>query len=215
MHHDSNQSENKPNNPLAGSKFGEDDVELLAQETLFKGFFQMVEVKVRHKLFAGGWTNEISREIFYRGNAAAAIIYDPKLDQVGLIEQFRIGALDSELGPWCLEVVAGMIEPGESPEELISRELREEAGIEKADLVFITSYYSTPGGCNEKIDLYCAFCDLSNAEGLFGLEEENEDIRLHVIPAEDVFESMLSNRTNNAATLIGLQWLQLNRSKYR
>ncbi len=202
-------------NPIDENVFGETDYDVVEEETVFQGFFRMVKVKVRHKLFSGGWTNEISREIFCRGDAAAAILYDPKLDKIGLIEQFRIGALDSKLGPWCLEVVAGMIEEGETPEALIRREIKEEAGIDDAELIFITSYYSTPGGCNEKIDLFCALCDLSAAEGVFGLEEENEDIRLHVINADDVFASMLSNRTNNAATLIGLQWLQFNRARYQ
>ena len=201
--------------PLKPAKYDNNDLEIVSKDTVFQGFFRMVKVRLKHRLFSGGWSDEMSREIFHRGHAAAAILYDPERDLIGLVEQFRIGALDSEMGPWCLEVVAGIIEEGETPEQLVVRELKEEAGIEKAKLVHVTSYYSTPGGCNEKIHLYCALCDLADAEGVYGLEEENEDICLHVIPADDVFKVMLKDRTNNAATLIGLQWLQLNRESLR
>lgn len=192
--------------------FSKNDVEISEEKIVFDGFFKMHQTTLRHKLFAGGWSGEISREIFHRGQASAAILYDPKHDLVGLIEQFRVGALDSESGPWCLEVVAGMLEAGETPEGLIRRELREEAGIDDAELIPITSYYSTPGGCSEKVHLYCALCDLASAGGIHGLDYENEDILLHIYPAKEVFAVMLDSSMNNAATLIGLQWLQFNRT---
>lgn len=186
------------------------DVDIVSEEVVWNGFFKMYKLRLKHKRFNGEWTEEISRELFHRGHAAAAVVYDPKLHAIGLIEQFRIGAIDSEFSPWCLEVVAGMVEPDESIDSLILRELEEEAGITDARLIPISTYYSTPGGCNEKIHLYCALADLKKAEGNFGLEAENEDIYFHVFPAEEVFRGMLQGRTNNAATLIGLQWLQLN-----
>lgn len=195
---------------LFKSQLTEKDVEIVKEETVWSGFFKMYKLCLRHKRFNGEWTEEISRELFHRGHAAAAVVYDPKSHKIGLIEQFRIGAIDSSLSPWCLEAVAGMVEPDESIEDLIQRELEEEAGIKNAKLVHISTYYSTPGGCNEKIHLYCALADLDDAEGNFGLDVENEDIYFHVFPAEEVFRDMLNGRTNNAATLIGLQWLQLN-----
>ena len=191
------------------SSFGVKDVEILAKETVFQGFFRMVKLRLRHRLFNGGWGEELSREVFDRGDAGAAILFDPVGKKIGLIEQFRSGALNSEFGPWCLEVVAGMMEEGETAEELVRRELLEEAGISQAELLPISSYYSTPGGCSEKIHLYCAICNLEGAEGTFGLASESEDIRLHVLDATEVFAQMLDSRANNAATLIGLQWLQL------
>lgn len=191
------------------------DVEINAEEAVYQGFFTMHELRLKHRLFSGEWSGEISREIFHRGQASAAVLYDPVNDTIGLVEQFRVGALTSEFGPWCLEVVAGMLEPGETPEALMRRELAEEAGIEAAELIHITSYYSTPGGCSEKIHLYCALCDLSAAGGIHGLDDENEDILLHVLPAPSVFAVMLNSRMNNAATLLGLQWLQLHRHTLR
>lgn len=193
------------------AKYSIDDVDIDSKKVVFDGFFTMLAVTLKHRLFGGGWSQTITREIFQRGDASAAILYDPERDLIGLVEQFRIGALDSEYSPWCLEVVAGMMEAGESPEALIRRELHEEAGIDDAELIHITSYYSTPGGCSEKIHLYCALCDLSEAGGIHGLEDENEDILLQVFPAQEVFTVMLNSRMNNAATLLGLQWLQIHR----
>ncbi len=201
--------------PNSRAKFSQRDVQLIDEKVVFDGFFKMHEVTLRHKLFAGGWSGEICREIFHRGHASAAILYDPDTDSIGLVEQFRIGALESEFGPWCLEVVAGMVEEGETPEEVVRRELEEEAGVIAADLVHISSYYSSPGGCSEKIHLYCALCDLSAAGGLHGLDHEHEDIQLHIYQAEEVFAVMLDSRMNNAATLLGLQWLQINRESLR
>ncbi|WP_086933904.1 NUDIX domain-containing protein [Agarilytica rhodophyticola] len=201
--------------PNSKPKFGRDDVKVDSDQVVFDGFFKVNEVKLKHRLFDGGWSDDVVREVFHRGEASAAILYDPKNDIVGLIEQFRVGALDSQYGPWCLEVVAGMLEEGETPEMLIRRELKEEAGIIDTELIHISSYYSTPGGCGEKIHLYCALCDLSNAGGIHGLPSENEDILLHLFSAEEVFAVMLNSRMNNAATLLGLQWLQINRKSLK
>ncbi|MFT7562058.1 MAG: ADP-ribose pyrophosphatase [Flavobacteriales bacterium] len=195
--------------------FQRNDVELVETETAYQGFFRIIKYSIKHRLFNGGWSQVISRELFIRGEAAAAILYDPVLDRIGLVEQFRVGALDSEFGPWCLEAVAGMMEPNETAEGLIRRELVEEAGIEDVRLIPISSYYSTPGGCGEKIHLFCGLCSLDGAGGLFGLPEEGEDIRFQSHAAQDVFDTMLDDRTNNAATLLGLLWLQLNRERLR
>ncbi|WP_096085138.1 NUDIX domain-containing protein [Agaribacterium haliotis] len=200
---------------LQQSELGRADVELVEKSTIFQGFFSMLKFRLRHRLFRGGWSEEISRELFQRGEASAAVLYDAEHDLIGLVEQFRVGALDSEFGPWCLEVVAGMIEQHDSAETTIVKEIREEAGITELKLEPISEYYSTPGGCSEKIHLFCALCDLSEAGGIYGLDEEGEDIRFQVFKPDEVFAQMYRARTNNAATLIGLQWLQLNRQRLR
>src|SRR5690606_40580044 len=89
-------------------QFAAGDFQLLARRTLFQGFFRMEECRVRHRLFRGGWSETYSRELFVRGSAVGVLLYDPGRDLVGLLEQFRVGALDDPAGPWLLEVVAGM-----------------------------------------------------------------------------------------------------------
>ncbi|MBC6906427.1 NUDIX domain-containing protein [Saccharophagus sp. K07] len=196
-------------------KFSRQDVEVVKEEPIYSGFFRLVNVRLRHRLFRGGWSREFSRELFAKAEAASAVVYDPVLDLIGLVDQFRVGTLDSPYGPWTLESVAGMVEEGESPANMMLRELQEEAGLQAKDLLPITGFYPTPGSCNEYTHLFCAICDLSGAGGLFGVDGENEDILFTAYPADDVFNAMLQSRMNNAATLIGLQWLQLNRPRLR
>jgi len=196
-------------------EFKRDDVEIIRREELYKRFFRVEKVFLRHRLFEGGWGSEIGRELFVRGEAVAVVLYDPVRDLIGMVEQFRIGALDEPNGPWCYEVVAGMLEEGESPEEVARRELIEEANVTPYAMEYICNYLSSPGGSDEKLHLYCGLCDLSQAGGVFGLPEEGEDIRVHVFAADDVFAELLNGAFNNAAALICLQWLQINRNRLR
>lgn len=196
-------------------KFTRGDVEVVRRKEMYRDFFYVEKVFLRHKLFNGGWGKEIGRELFVRGEAVGVVLYDPKLDLIGLVEQFRVGALNEPNGPWCYEVVAGMVEAGESPEEVALRELIEEANIKPFSLEYICNYLSSPGGSDEKLHLYCGVCDLSNAGGIFGLPEEGEDIRVHTLAANDVFAELLNGAFNNAAAIICLQWLQMNRQRLR
>lgn len=196
-------------------EFTRADVEIIRREELYKRFFRVEKIFLRHKLFNGGWGKEIGRELFVRGEAVAVVLYDPKNDLIGMVEQFRIGAMDEANGPWCYEVVAGMLEAGESPEEVARRELQEEANLVPYAMEYICNYLSSPGGSDEKLHLFCGMCDLTSAGGVYGLPEEGEDIRVHVFTAAEVFAGLYSGAFNNAAALICLQWLQLNYNRLR
>ncbi|SDJ99687.1 NUDIX domain-containing protein [Microbulbifer yueqingensis] len=198
--------------------FSRDAVEVVERTTVFDGFFKMMRLRLRHRLFRGGWSGLFERELFVRDNAVGVLLFDPRRELVGLIEQFRVGALQRPGGPWCLEVVAGMVEEGESLEEVARREVEEESGLDVGELEFIHSYMPSPGGSSERLHLYCALADLDNAGGIFGLPEENEDIRLRVIPLDRLLPALSGSApeavaVDNAATLICLQWLQLNRAR--
>lgn len=196
---------------LLKSTFHQDDIHIVEKKSVYHGFFNVLRLRLKHRLFAGGWTTEVTRELLDRGDACAAVLYDPIHDTIGLIEQFRVGAIGSQHGPWCLEVVAGMIEVGETPEQVMHREIEEEAGLVAEKLLPITHYFSSPGGSSEAVHVFCALCDLRDAGGIHGLAQENEDILLRVFPANDVFSVMFDSRMNNAATLIALQWLSMNK----
>ncbi len=188
---------------------------VLAVETGYKGFFRINRYRLRHKLFAGGWSANLTRELFERGHAAAMLPYDPVRDQIVLLEQFRVGALGSDNSPWLLEMVAGMIEPGESASEVIVREAEEEAGLVVGRSRFALSYLVSPGGTSERIHVYVGEVDSSKATGLHGLAEEGEDIRLHVVSREQAYRWVEEGRIDNAATVIALQWLQLHLAEIR
>ncbi|HHC6588393.1 TPA: ADP-ribose diphosphatase [Vibrio parahaemolyticus] len=195
-------------------EFTSRDVEIISKESVFEGFFKMVKYRFKHKLFAGGWSDVVEREMFERGHAAAMLPYDPKTDQVVIIEQIRIGALEHE-HPWQLEIVAGMIDRDESAEEVIRREAEEEAGITVGRVASVTSYYPSSGGCSEKLDVFVGEVDASKAHGIHGLDYEDEDIRVHVLSREQAYQWVKDRIFENGASIIALQWLQLNHQELR
>ncbi|MFW1528763.1 ADP-ribose diphosphatase [Vibrio parahaemolyticus] len=195
-------------------EFTSRDVEIISKESVFEGFFKMVKYRFKHKLFAGGWSDVVEREMFERGHAAAMLPYDPKTDQVVIIEQIRIGALEHE-HPWQLEIVAGMIDRDESAEEVIRREAEEEAGITVGRVASATSYYPSSGGCSEKLDVFVGEVDASKAHGIHGLDYEDEDIRVHVLSREQAYQWVKDGIFENGASIIALQWLQLNHQELR
>ncbi|EGS1994240.1 ADP-ribose diphosphatase [Vibrio vulnificus] len=189
--------------------FTPEDVEVISKEPLFQGFFKMIKYRFRHKLFAGGWSNVIEREMFERGHAAAMLPYDPIRDEVVLIEQIRVGALEHQ-HPWQLEIVAGMIDRDESADDVVRREAQEEAGLEVGQLVSVVSYYPSAGGCSEKLDVFIGEVDASKAHGIHGLDYEDEDIRVHVMTREQAYDLVKRGKIENGASIIALQWLELN-----
>ncbi|EKB1971806.1 ADP-ribose diphosphatase [Vibrio parahaemolyticus] len=195
-------------------EFTSRDVEIISKESVFEGFFKMVKYRFKHKLFAGGWSDVVEREMFERGHTAAMLPYDPKTDQVVIIEQIRIGALEHE-HPWQLEIVAGMIDRAESAEEVIRREAEEEAGITVGRVASVTSYYPSSGGCSEKLDVFVGEVDASKAHGIHGLDYEDEDIRVHVLSREQAYQWVKDGIFENGASIIALQWLQLNHQELR
>lgn len=192
--------------------FKDSDVIIESQETVYSGFFTIEKFHVRHPLFNGGMSETIDREMMERGHAAALVPYDPVEDTLVLVEQFRIGALAAKAEHvWQLEVVAGVIDKeGEDAESVAYRECQEEAGITPRKLRRIMSYYPSAGGCSESIALYVGQVDSREALGVHGVEDENEDIRVHVVKRETAFQWIEEGRIENAASIIGIQWLQMN-----
>ena len=189
-------------------KYNSQDVLVKKQEEVFSGFFKMLRITLRHKLFSGAWSKSIERELFQRNAAVGILLYDPIHKLVGLIEQFRVGALDERSGPWLFEVVAGMVDSGESLEEAALREVKEEVDIEDIELKHICEYWVSPGGTNEHMHLYCGVTNLIGLKGNCGMNEHSEDICLHIIAEDDVFLCLEKGQCNNAATTISLMWLQ-------
>lgn len=187
---------------------------LLDRQPAYAGFFKVDVCRVRHDLYAGGEI-EVRRELFHRGDAVAILLYDPALDRVVMIEQFRIGALDDPDGPWIMEVVAGMIEGDESITDVARRECQEEAGLDVHAFETVHSFYSSPGGCSERIHLLCGLVDSHHAVGTHGVHQEGEDIRVKVLDYAEIESMLRSQRITSAMPIIALQWLQLNRERLR
>ncbi len=190
--------------------FTSTDVRVLERQCVYQGHFRLERLKLQYRLFNGGWSQPFFREVFERGEAVGILLFDPRRDQLVLIEQFRAGIIMKTKNPWLIEIAAGVIDPGESPEQVAQRETQEETGLVVQNLFFISRHWVSPGGSTEQISLFCGQVDASQAQGIHGLASEGEDIRLHVLNVKEAYDLVNKGKFNNATTIIALLWLQQN-----
>ena len=186
--------------------------ELLGEEPIYDGFYSLSRVEFKHTKFIGGWTGVVDREVLNRGNVIGVLAHDPKSDQIALVEQFRYGARHEADNPWLMEVIAGMVEPGEQPEAVAVREAMEEAGIELNNPRLIRQYYSSPSSTSEQVFIYYAESNLKDIGGVHGLDAEDEDILVHLVGADEAIHMMEQGVIKNAISVIAIQWFQHQRS---
>lgn len=166
-------------------------------------------MSLRHRLFnQTEYTSAIQRELIRRKEAAGVLIYNDQQQKFALIEQFRVGAIDDEISPWQLEIIAGVLDGDESPESCIRRESIEESGCELNQIKHLFSFYPSAGACDEIFHLYVAQAALPAEGGVFGMPDEGENIQLHIIDYSDLSLLLKSNRLKNAPVIMALQWLQ-------
>lgn len=190
------------------------DYQITRRDSAYQGFFRLDRVHIRHERYAGGY-QEVVRECFERGNAAAVIPYDPALDEIVLIEQFRVGGVDNPAGPWMIEVVAGILGADETPEAVVRRETVEESGCVLGVVEPVCEFVLSPGGCSERIFLFCGQVDASEVSGIHGLRSEGEDIRVMSVGFDEAMEWLNQGKLSSAISIIALQWLALNRDDLR
>ncbi|SFP65587.1 ADP-ribose pyrophosphatase [Nitrosomonas cryotolerans] len=191
------------------------NVEVLEKTICYEGFFRLERYCLRYRLFNGDWSQAVVRELFERGHAAAVLPYDPFRDEVILIEQFRIGAMTEPNGPWLMEIVAGIVEAGETGIDVVKRESIEEAACTIVTLIPVYDYLVSPGGTTERVALFCGKVDTTQAGGVYGVAEENEDIRVHVMTVDAALALLNAGKIRSASAIIALQWLALNRNHVR
>ncbi len=183
------------------------NIEIKSAKSVYEGHYKVVKLRMRHKCFDGGWSEWLDREQLLRQDAACAILWDPKQDKIVLVEQIRVGLINRrhQDSPWMIEIVAGLIDKGEKPEEAIMRETKEEAGYEIQTLLPIGVFFNTPGGFNEKSFVYCGIISLESSS-LECAPDEDEDIKVHIFDWSD-FQRFQSTVVTSASTLIATQWL--------
>lgn len=169
----------------------------------YDGHFKVDQLIVQHELFAGGLSKELIREKVSRQNAVAVLPYDPIRDEVVLVEQFRVGALDDD-NPWLIEIIAGLVEEGEDYQEVAHREALEEANCKLEDLRHVASFFPTPGGFSELSHVYIGKTDAAGLEGICGLEEEGEDIRVHVVASDQAIDMLQQGKIRSAIPMIAM-----------
>ena len=189
-------------------------IRVQAHSTVYSGYLKVDRYKLSHEHYQGGWSKVLDREVMHRKEISAVLPYDPVRGEILLVEQFRVGALEWRDTPWCLELIAGIADKdGESAADLIRREAVEEAGLTLGTMEPIAAYMPSPGGTNERLQVFVGHADLAGAGGIFGCPDEGEDIRAVTVSANDIPALLESGKVDNAASLIALQWLLLNRDR--
>ncbi len=189
--------------------------ELVDHVVAFQGFFRVGRYRFRHGLHQGGQSGILQREVFERPSAAAVLPYDPRRDEVVLIRQFRAGAYVAGRHAWPWEIVAGILEPDESPDALIRREAVEEANLPIGETIPIHEVIVSPGGSSEICSIFLGHADTTNAGGIFGLEAEGENILVKALPFAEVRSMLEHDEVDSAIGVIALQWLALHRDEVR
>jgi ADP-ribose diphosphatase len=195
----------------------DDDVDIIRHETLYQGFSRLDRYRLRHRLYDGGWSGEMEREIFERRHTVGVLLYDPLRDEVVLVEQFRLPAHLAGFPAWELEIVAGITDhDGESAADLARREAKEEAGLEIiGEPLPVHRFMPSPGACTERVELLCGQVDAAGAGGIHGLAEEHEDIKVVVLTCRAAMKLLRANRIGNGLTALALYWLAANRARLR
>ncbi len=193
------------------------DAEVSARTPMHGSFFKFQGFQMQHRTFHGTQSPVLDREVMIGVDASLVLPYDPVSDSVLLVEQIRTGPLmRAAANPWSLEPVAGMVDPGETPEEAAIRETEEEAGLTDVTLEEMFSCYASPGGATDYFYCYLALStlpDLTTFTG--GLAEEHEDLRLHVLPFDDAMTLIETGEANVGPLISMLLWLSRHRDRLR
>lgn len=183
------------------------DWEIKQNKRNYNGHFKVDQLTVQHELFSGGMSKALLRERVSRKNAVAVLPYDPVRDEVVLVEQFRVGAIEDsqpDSNPWLIEVIAGLVEDGEAYEEVAVRESLEEANCKVETLHHVSSFLPSPGGFSEYAHVYIGKTNTERLGGVCGLEEEGEDIRVHVVSSDKAIEMLHQGVIRSAIPMITL-----------
>jgi len=183
-------------------------------ERVWDGFFQLLRATVRFEKLDGSTSAPMERLVFERGDSVAVLLYDAALDQVILAQQLRVPVYLREGTGWLLEIVAGTLEPGRTPEEVVRSEALEEVGYCLEALQPIATVYLSPGACTERIHIYIAQVSAEQRVAVGGgLPASGEDIRVCAVAFAEALAMARDGRIRDAKTVLALQYLALERAR--
>lgn len=160
----------------------------------------------------GRRATRIAYEVLRIGEVVAVLPYDPVLDRLVVIRQFRLGAHLAHGHGDNLEVIAGRVDPGEAPVAAAHREAMEEAGIALSDLQPMLAYAPLAAAADERVHLFSARCDASRLPAVAGeIDQEETVLPLAVAPA-DLLEAVQGGRVRNGHLILALSWFTLHRA---
>ncbi len=178
------------------------DVEILEERNEFEGFRKVRTYRYRETVSG----TEARREIVVGAPAVAVVAYDPRLERLVMIRQFRLGAQMGTGRGFCAEIAAGLIDPGETALSTAERELEEEVGLKPLKLEKLCDFLTTPGLSNEVIHLFYAEVDASNLAKVAGLESETEETFPFTLTLDEALDAIDDGRITNGIAQLGIFW---------
>jgi len=182
---------------------------IINKKNLYSGFFSLNKYEFIHEKHNGEWTSTVEREVFSGAHVSTLLPYDPIKKEIILIQQFRAGVLSRYDENYLLEIVAGIVDEGENPEQTAIRECFEETGCEVKQIHPVQSYFPAPGSSESYYHLYLGEIQAFDGERIKGLEKENEDILVKSFKIEEVKQMLKEKKIMNGLTLVALQWFFL------
>ncbi len=178
-------------------------------------YFGLREDDLSVPTFAGGSGPRVTRASWLGADAVTVLPYDTKTESVLVVRQFRHGAFArGDTNPYCVEPVAGRIDPGEGAEAAARREMIEEARIEARHLIRVAGYYPSPGAFSEHLTSFIALADLSDRDGTVGgVDDEAEDIMSHVLPLSEALDMIGTGVVNTGPLVLSLLWLEAHKDR--
>ncbi len=189
-------------------------VSIEQKKYILDDFFKVDEAYLRFERFNGEMSPRVRRLSLERGNSVAVLVFNHDTNKLILETQFRYPTYKNKHG-WTIEIIAGMIDTGETPEDAIRRELQEEIGLTVDFLEHITTFYPSPGGSSELIYLYYSEVSGKNAKykKTGGLINEGEDVKAVEFSLEETLMKIKSGEILDAKTIISIYWLENKRLK--
>lgn len=202
---------------IAVSGLSCEDVDTVEIRRPWQGYFHVDQRDYQFRRFDGQKSELLTRETYVTGDAVVVLPYDPVRDRVMVIEQFRVAAhVRGDETPWVIECAAGRMDPGETPEQTAIRETREECGLNVDRLIPCANYYPSVGGHTGYFHTFVGVCDIPDeAAGTFGLAEESEDIKTHIVSVPDALDMLENGAFNTGPLILLLLWLAPRRAAFR
>jgi ADP-ribose pyrophosphatase len=179
------------------------------KRNILDDFFKVEEAYLRFELFDGQMSQLVRRINLERGDSVAILIFNQTTDKLILINQFRYSTYQNGHG-WIIETIAGMVDPGEEPEQSAKREVEEETGLHIDTLEHISTFYLSPGGSSERIFLYYSEVsgDRAKYQETGGLIGSGENIKAVEMTLAEALAKIKSGEIMDAKTVLGIYWLE-------
>jgi len=185
-----------------------------SKRLILDDFFKVEEAQLQYELFNGEMSTPVRRLSLERGDSVAVLVFNLDTQKIILINQFRYPTYKNGHG-WVTEIIAGMVDEGEKPEESARRELLEEAGLTISSFEHICDFYPSPGGSSEMIFLY--YAEVSGKFAVYdktgGLHGHGEDIVAIEVTLEEALNKIKTGEIVDAKTIMGIFWLENRRLK--